>query len=52
MLQGFHPAPLVTLRTIKAEMVCGLAPGKEEDLFKAAKDWMYSGDYALIQFAK
>jgi len=50
-LQGFNPAPLVTLRTIKAEIVCGLASGQEEDLLKTAEDWMYSGDYAVIQFA-
>ena len=49
-LRGFYPAPLVALRTIKAEIVCGLPCGKEEELFKKAEDWMYSGDYAVVQF--
>jgi len=51
-LQGFHPGPLVSLRTIKAEIVCGLAYSQEKALSKKAEDWMYSGDYAVIQFAK
>jgi hypothetical protein len=49
-LQGFHPAPLVTLRTVKADLICGLQPGQAEIIAAKSRDWMTSGDYAIIQF--
>ncbi|XP_069677496.1 damage-control phosphatase ARMT1-like [Periplaneta americana] len=49
-LQGFHPAPLVTLRTVKADLICGLKPGLAECLSEKLPDWMVSGKYAVIQF--
>ncbi|XP_039260003.2 damage-control phosphatase ARMT1-like [Styela clava] len=45
---GFSPAPLCTLRTLKADVVVGLAPGKAEDAAKKDEDWMVSGKYAII----
>ena len=51
-LLGFTPAPLVTLRTIKAETVTGL---KEEDAERARAanpDWMVTGDFAVVQFVR
>ena len=51
-LRGFQPAPLLAVRTIKAEIVCGLADGKKEYLSQKNADWMRSGEYAVIQFAK
>lgn len=52
-LRGFGPAPLVTLRTAKADVVVGI-----EDVNIYAKinnnelprDWMLSGDFGLIQY--
>lgn len=54
-LRGFQPAPLVALRTCKADVVVGI-----ENMEIYAKitnnqlpsDWMISGDYGLIQFAQ
>lgn len=52
-LRDFCPAPVVTLRTAKADVVVGI-----EDISIFARinnneyprDWMVSGDYGLIQF--
>ncbi|KAJ0170629.1 hypothetical protein K1T71_014000 [Dendrolimus kikuchii] len=49
-LQGFIPAPIIAVRTIKADLVCGLPKGKWDQLTKADDKWMQSGDYGVIQF--
>lgn len=49
-LRGFHPAPLVTLRTIKADTICGLKPGQAEVIEAISSNWLLTGDYAVIQF--
>lgn len=52
-LRGFAPAPLVALRTAKADVVVGL---EDISIFarinnnELPRDWMISGDYGLIQF--
>lgn len=45
----FHPAPLVTLRTCKADVVCGLGKGLAEQMNAKYDDWLVSGDFALVQ---
>ncbi|XP_030385570.1 damage-control phosphatase ARMT1-like [Scaptodrosophila lebanonensis] len=50
-LRGFRPTNLCTLRTIKAHLICGLPPGKSEELFAKNKEWMLTGEYGVIQFA-
>ncbi|EDW01269.1 damage-control phosphatase ARMT1 [Drosophila grimshawi] len=50
-LRGFRPTNLCTLRTIKADLVCGLPQGKSEELFAKDKEWMLTGEYGTIEFA-
>ncbi|MBN3300168.1 ARMT1 methyltransferase, partial [Amia calva] len=49
-LRGFHPAPLCSLRTLKADVQVGLQAGQGETLMAADPNWMTSGKYAVIQF--
>ncbi|XP_043646259.1 damage-control phosphatase ARMT1 [Drosophila teissieri] len=50
-LRGFRPSNLCTLRTIKADLICGLGAGVAEQLFAKDKEWMLTGEYGVIQFA-
>jgi hypothetical protein len=43
------PAPLVALRTLKADVVVGLQPGQAEKIAATHKNWMISGEFAVIQ---
>ncbi|XP_040919629.1 damage-control phosphatase ARMT1 [Toxotes jaculatrix] len=49
-LRGFGPAPLCSLRTLKANVQVGLRPGQGEKLASQDPDWMISSKYAVIQF--
>lgn len=55
-LQGFMPAPIIAVRTVKADLICGLPKpkprqmGKYEQLQKLDEHWMEKGDYGLIQY--
>ncbi|XP_077366773.1 damage-control phosphatase ARMT1 [Festucalex cinctus] len=51
-LRGFGPAPLCSLRTLKANIQVGLQPGQGSKLSSQDPDWMTSGKYAIIQFYK
>ena len=48
-LRGFHPAPLCSLRTLKADVVTGLAEGVLERVQACDKDWMTDGQWAVVQ---
>nr|XP_014354037.1 PREDICTED: protein-glutamate O-methyltransferase [Latimeria chalumnae] len=50
-LQGFHPAPLCSLRTLKADIQVGLQPGQGEQLTASDANWMTNGKYAIIQLS-
>lgn len=52
LLQGFKPAPLVVIRTVKAEIVSDLPAGKAEEMNQIDKAWMENGDYGVIQFTR
>lgn len=45
------PAPLVALRTIKAEVVCGLQPGQAGQVQARDPQWLIDGRWGLIQAA-
>ncbi|XP_052742874.1 damage-control phosphatase ARMT1 isoform X2 [Bicyclus anynana] len=44
-LQGFTPAPVIALRTVKADTICGLPDGKWEELNQIDDKWMETGNY-------
>lgn len=47
-LRGFEPAPLVSLRTLKADVVVGLQPGQAEKVAQTDADWLVTGKYAVV----
>lgn len=49
-LQGFHPSKLCSLRTLKADIICGLQKGLAEAVEEKSPDWLASGNYGVIQF--
>jgi uncharacterized protein with ATP-grasp and redox domains len=46
---GYFPAPLVALRTLKAEIVVGLAHGEAERLRTEDPTWLVNGRRGLVQ---
>ncbi|XP_058129445.1 damage-control phosphatase ARMT1-like [Anopheles ziemanni] len=50
-LRGFVPTNLCTLRTVKADLICGLPEGLAQELDKKDASWMVTGEYGVIQFA-
>jgi uncharacterized protein with ATP-grasp and redox domains len=48
---SYFPAPILALRTLKAEVACGLAPEQVERLDDTHPDWLTSGEWGVIQFA-
>ncbi|XP_053575631.1 damage-control phosphatase ARMT1-like [Bombina bombina] len=50
-LRAFHPAPLCSVRTLKADVQVGLEPGVGEKLAASDPDWMITGKYGVIQFS-
>jgi hypothetical protein len=47
----YAPAPLLALRTLKAEVASGLPPDRILALAKSEPDWMTNGKWGVIQFA-
>jgi len=50
-LQGFHPAPILSLRTAKADVMVGLEEGQAEKLSSCDPNWMTNGQWGVIQFS-
>jgi uncharacterized protein with ATP-grasp and redox domains len=46
---AYFPAPLVALRTMKAELIVGLNEGRVEQLREEDPEWMVNGRRGLIQ---
>lgn len=49
---GYFPATLVTLRTLKAELIVGLKQGEAERLQAADPAWLVNGKRGVIQFLR
>ncbi|MGE5140859.1 MAG: damage-control phosphatase ARMT1 family protein [Rudaea sp.] len=45
----YFPAPLVALRTLKAEEIVGLEPGRAEQERAADADWLVNGKRGVVQ---
>jgi hypothetical protein len=48
-ITGYFPAPFVTLRTLKSEIMVGLPPGRAEALAVEDPAWLTNGKYGVIQ---
>ncbi len=46
---GYFPAPFLTLRTLKAEIMVGLQPGQAETLAAEDPEWLINGKRGIIQ---
>ena len=51
LFKGFCPTNILSLRTLKADVVAGLDEGQAEHLSAEDKDWMINGNWGVIQFA-
>lgn len=50
-VMAYFPAPLLALRTLKAEVAAGLSPEQVDRLNETDPDWAVNGRWGLIQFA-
>jgi uncharacterized protein with ATP-grasp and redox domains len=51
-ITNYMPASFVTLRTLKAEIIAGLAPGQAEALSRRDPNWLISGDWGVIHLVE
>ncbi|NER36241.1 MAG: protein-glutamate O-methyltransferase family protein [Oscillatoria sp. SIO1A7] len=51
-IANYFPAPLLALRTMKAELACGLSPGQAEALDAQDPDWLTNGQRGVVQLAR
>lgn len=51
-LRGFHPTNVCTLRTLKADIICGLGSGVAQKTEKIETNWLSSGNFGVIQFCE
>jgi len=49
---AYFPCPVVALRTLKAEVACGLDKEKSEKAASEDKEWMCNGKYGVVHFGK
>jgi uncharacterized protein with ATP-grasp and redox domains len=47
---AYFPASIVALRTIKAEIACGMQPGQVEKVAAQDPQWMIDGRWGVVQF--
>jgi hypothetical protein len=49
-LLSYWPVPVCALRTLKAEVACGISPENQERARKADSKWLVSGRWAVVQY--
>lgn len=47
---GYMPAPFVTLRTLKAELIVGMAEGQAEAIKAVDPEWLVNGERGVIHY--
>ncbi|XP_064603602.1 damage-control phosphatase ARMT1-like [Liolophura sinensis] len=50
-LRGFHPAPLCSLRALKADVVVGLKPEQAKEVESQDPKWMTNGNWSVICYS-
>jgi hypothetical protein len=48
---AYRPAPVLALRVMKSEIVVGLPPGLQEQMYRRDPTWLYNGRWGVIQLA-
>jgi uncharacterized protein with ATP-grasp and redox domains len=51
-LAAYFPAPFISLRTMKSEIVVDLPDGEAERLSRVDRDWMINGKRGLVRFCR
>ena len=51
-IMAYFPAPVVAIRTLKAEVVCGLRPGQADETAAKDPEWMVDAKWGVIQFRR
>lgn len=49
-IMAYFPSPVVAIRTLKAEVVCGLRPGQAVEAATKDPEWMVNGEWGVVQF--
>ena len=49
---AYFPCPVVALRTLKAELGCGMDAEQTKRAAQLDKDWMVNGRFGVVQFSK
>eukprot|EP00871_Galdieria_phlegrea_P003615 jgi/Galph1/4254/GphlegSOOS_G2942.1 len=49
---SYFPTAVCALRILKAEILCGVSKEKQKYAYEKDKQWMVSGEWAVIQFYK
>ncbi len=47
---SYWPVPFCALRTLKAELACGISLDKQQEVVKEDEKWLVSGKWGVIQF--
>lgn len=47
---SYWPVPFCALRTLKAELACGISLDKQQGIVKEDEKWLVSGKWGVIQF--